>query len=171
MTAVQNPWTVSSKLSERLIISEPTNPWEKTPYNRSVNVRLNSNEGPQQLTNTKTGQNFIIYSAARSDNRNYCLGLLELVGSDPLQLSSWRKNNAGCVFEQNPQAQAYGVGHASFVKSPEDNQDWIVYHGMRDPTNGWSARTIRTQKFTWNGDGTPAFPKPGYGPYHGPTSL
>ncbi|KAF2673999.1 Arabinanase/levansucrase/invertase [Microthyrium microscopicum] len=165
ITKMENPWTVSSTLEERQIISVPTEPWEKTPYNRSINVRLNSNEGPQQLINPKTKQNFVIYSAARSDNRNYCLGQLELVGKDPLQLSSWVKNNASCVFEQNPEESAYGVGHASFVKSPDGAEDWIVYHGMKDPINGWSARTIRAQKFAWNTDGTPAFPKPGYGPY------
>lgn len=166
---VENPYIVSSTLSERKIISSPTNAWEKTPYNRTINDRLSSNEGPQQLTNPSTGQQFIIYSAARSDNRNYCLGQLELVGSDPMDLASWKKNNDGCIFYQNPQEEAFGVGHASFVRSPDGSEDWIVYHGMRDPTNGWSARTIRTQKFGWNGDGSPKFPQPGYGPYTTPS--
>lgn len=166
---VENPYIVSSTLSERKIISSPTNAWEKTPYNRTINDRLSSNEGPQQLTNPSTGQQFIIYSAARSDNRNYCLGQLELVGSDPMDFASWKKNNDGCIFYQNPQEEAFGVGHASFVKSPDGSEDWIVYHGMRDPTNGWSARTIRTQKFGWNGDGSPKFPQPGYGPYTTPS--
>ena len=52
-----------------------------------VNYRLASNEGPEQLVNQKTGQQFVIYSAARSDNRNYCLGQLELVGDDPMNPS------------------------------------------------------------------------------------
>ncbi|KAH7115151.1 alpha-N-arab-like proteininofuranosidase [Dendryphion nanum] len=165
ITKMSNPWTVSSNFSERQIISRPTNPWEKTPYGRPFNDRLSSNEAPQQLTNPKTGQTFIIYSAARSDNRNYCLGQLELVGDDPLNVQDWRKNNDGCVFYQNSKEEAYGVGHASFVHSPDGSEDWIVYHGMRDPSNGWGARTIRTQEFTWNDDGTPKFPRPGYGPY------
>jgi len=76
-------------------------------------VRLSSNEGPEQLNNPKTGQQFIIYSAARSDNRNYCLGQLELVGEDPMNNQDWRKNNEGCVFYQNALTNAYGVGHAS----------------------------------------------------------
>lgn len=169
ITALSNPWTVSSNFSERQIISVPDNAWEKTPYGRSSNVRLSSNEGPQQLINEATGQNFLIYSAARSDNRNYCLGQLELVGNDPMNPEDWKKNNEGCVFYQNPMEQAYGVGHASFVKSPDGMQDWIVYHGMRDPTNGWSARTIRAQQFGWNEDGSPRFPRPGYGPYPVPS--
>lgn len=165
ISQMSDPWTVSSPLSQRRTISRPTNAWEKTPYGRAINDRLSSNEGPQQLVNPNTGQQFVIYSAARSDNRNYCLGQLELIGKDPMDPAAWQKHEEGCVFYQNPDGSAYGVGHASFVKSPDGSEDWIVYHGMLDPTNGWSARTIRTQKYTWGSDGAPVFPRPGYGPY------
>lgn len=166
---MSDPWTVVSNVTERQILSVPENAWEKTPYGRAENYRLSSNEGPEQLVNPQTGQQFIIYSAARSDNRNYCLGQLELIGEDPMLSQSWRKNNEGCVFYQNALEEAYGVGHASFTKSPDGTEDWIVYHGMRNYNSGWSARTIRAQKFTWNGDGTPNFPRPGYGPYPVPS--
>lgn len=55
--------------------------------------------------------------------------------------------------------KAYGVGHASFTTSQDGKENWIVYHGMEDPFAGWNARTIRTQQFTWNSDGTPNFPR------------
>ena len=87
ITKMSNPWTVTSNLTSRQIISVPSNPWERTPYGRMVNYRLASNEGPEQLVNPKTGQQFVIYSAARSDNRNYCLGQLELIGLDPMNPS------------------------------------------------------------------------------------
>ena len=150
---------MNSTLAQRAIISKPDQPWEKTPYNRTVNVRLSSNEGPEQLVNPKTGQNFIIYSAARSDDRDYCLGQLELVGEDPMCPSDWRKNEARCVFHQDANNEAYGVGHASFTNSPDGTQDWIVYHGMRDFEIGWADRTIRTQEFGCKSDGTPDFPR------------
>jgi len=169
ITKMSDPWTVESNFTQRQILSVPDQSWEKTPYGRMQNVRLSSNEGPEQLTNPKTGQQFIIYSAARSDNRNYCLGQLELVGDDPMNNQDWRKHTEGCVFYQNALENAYGVGHASFTTSPDGTEDWIVYHGMEDPYTGWSARSIRTQKFTWNADGTPAFPRPGYGPYAVPS--
>ncbi|GAM85845.1 hypothetical protein ANO11243_038530 [Dothideomycetidae sp. 11243] len=168
ITKLSNPWTVESNFTQRTILSVPSNPWEQNPYGRPATMnsqRLSSNEGPQQLTNPETGQQFVIYSAARSDNPNYCLGQLELVGADPMNQQDWRKRDAGCVFYQNPQEEVYGVGHASFTKSPDGSEDWIVYHGMRNPWNGWTARTIRAQKFTWNSDGSPSFPRPGYGPY------
>lgn len=75
----------------------------------------------------------------------------------------------GCVFYQNKREHAVGVGHASFVKSPDLTEWWIVYHGMYDPTNGWQERNLRAQKFTWNQDGSPKFPRPGYGPYAVPS--
>ena len=90
ITKMSNPWTVTSNLTARQIISVPSNPWERTPYGRMVNYRLASNEGPEQLVNPKTGQQFVIYSAARSDNRNYCLGQLELVGDDPMNPSEFK---------------------------------------------------------------------------------
>lgn len=70
------------------------------------------------------------------------------------------------VFYKNDLVAASGVGHASFVKSPDNTQSFIVYHGMQDPFLGWEARTIRTQQFTWDQmTGAPNFPRPGYGPY------
>lgn len=165
ITKLANPYTVASPFSARQIISTPTYPWEKTPFGRASNDRLASNEGPQQLVNPTTNQHFLIYSAARSDNRNYCLAQLELVGSDPMNPADWRKYPEP-VFYQNPAGSAYGVGHASFTTSPDGTESWVVYHGMQDPVNGWGARTIRTQKFEWNqDDGSPRFPRPGYGPY------
>ncbi|CAN9329757.1 unnamed protein product [Alternaria alternata] len=168
ITKLSDPLTTVSPFSERQIISVPEYAWEKTPFGRASNDRLSSNEGPQQLINPVTNQTFLIYSAARSDNRNYCLGQLELVGDDPMNPSDWRKHPYP-VFYQNPSKKAYGVGHASFTTSPDGTEDWIVYHGMEDPTNGWSARTIRAQKFGWKEDGSPDFPKPGYGPYEVPS--
>ena len=141
----------------------------KDSYGRTVNDRLSSNEGPQQLTNPHTGQQFLIYSAARSDNRNYCLGQLELTGQDPMNPASWTKFTRGCIFQENPAAQVYGVGHASFTTSPDDKENWIIYHGMHDFEQGWDARSIRTQHFTWNKDGSPRFPKPAVGPFAFPS--
>lgn len=169
ISRMSDPWTVSSPESERQVISRPDQPWEKTPYNRTVNVRLSSNEAPQQLTNPTTGQQFLIYSAARSDNRNYCLGQLELTGDDPMDPAAWDKHTEECVFYENPDEHVYGVGHASFTTSPDGSEEWIVYHGMKDYETGWSARTIRAQRYTWNEDGTPNFPRPGMGPFSVPS--
>lgn len=172
ISPLADPWTLASP-PRRSVISVPDQPWEKTPYNRSINVRLSSNEGPQQLTNPATNQTHLIYSAARSDNRNYCLGRLTFVGAgDPLDPASWQKYTPSCVFAENPAEEVYGVGHASFTTSPDGSEHWIVYHGMHDYLQGWSDRTIRAQKFTFDGadgDGLPVFPTPGMGPFPVPS--
>lgn len=165
ITHMTDPWTVDTNFTDRRIISVPNEPWERVPYGRP-DTRLATNEGPQQLVNPTTGQNFVIYSAARVDTPFYCLGLLELVGNDPMQYQSWRKHRDGCVFHQNTVAGVYGTGHASFTTSPDGSEDYVVYHAQTtpDPTANLY-RTMRAQKFTWNADGTPNFPLAENGPF------
>lgn len=67
ITKMESPWTVSSNFSERQILSVPSNPWERTPYGRMVNYRLSSNEGPEQLNNPQTGQQFVSDRTAVAD--------------------------------------------------------------------------------------------------------
>jgi GH43 family beta-xylosidase len=84
ITQMENPWTVGSNSSDSRMISVPNEPWEQVPYGRLV--RLATNEGPEQLVNPKTGQNFMVYSAARVSTPFFFffLGMLELVGNDPM---------------------------------------------------------------------------------------
>lgn len=168
ITHLNNPWNVSSSLTQRRMISVPDQAWEQVPYGRAG--RLSTNEGPQQLTNPKTGQNFIIYSAARVNTPFYCLGMLELMGDDPMNYQDWRKHREGCVFHQNPDAGIFGTGHASYTTSPDGSENYVVYHAQTtdDPTPDLY-RTVRTQKFTWNEDGTPNFPKALNGPFPVPS--
>lgn len=169
ITHMSNPWTVDSSLTGRRIISVPNEPWERVPYGRP-DTRLATNEGPQQLVNPATGQVFVVYSAARVNTPFYCLGLLELVGSDPMEYQSWRKYRDGCVFHQNTRAGVYATGHASFTSSPDGEEDYVVYHAMttaEPPADIY--RTVRAQRFTWNSDGTPNFPLAGNGPFPVPS--
>lgn len=48
------------------------------------------------------------------------------------------------------------MGHCSFVKSPDETEDWIVYHSKKSTTPGWE-RDVRMQPFRWKADGTPDF--------------
>ncbi|KAI1843583.1 hypothetical protein JX266_010216 [Neoarthrinium moseri] len=167
ITKMSDPWTVSSDFSERRMISVPDQPWEQVPYGRPI--RLATNEGPQQLVNPKTGQNFVIYSAARVNTPFYCLGMLELVGNDPMEYQSWKKHTEGCVFHQNTKAGIYGTGHASYTTSPDGSEDYMVYHAQTTPNPAADLyRTARIQKFSWNDDGTPKFPLAENGPFDVP---
>lgn len=155
---MSNPYTISSNFTDRQILSVPSKPCERTAYGAPFNDRLTTNKGPQQRTNPRTGQIFIVYSAGRSDNRNYCLGQLELVGDDPMNVQDWRKNDARCVIYRNPSNRTYGVGHAIFTTSPDGNEGWVVYHDTENATKGRTARTIRAQRVGWNADESLRFP-------------
>lgn len=132
---MSNPWTISG---ERVEISQPEYLWE-------LNGNPQINEGPQALY--KDGVTHIIYSASGSWTDDYCLGQLTLTGDNILDKASWTKKDEP-VFKKTD--YVFGPGHASFVKSPDGKEDWIVYHAARAKGSGWD-RNIRIQKFTWNG--------------------
>lgn len=141
-----NPWTLATPTT---MITKPEFSWE-----------LNGgpvNEGPEILKNA-TGKVFMIYSASGCWTDDYALGMLALKdGTDPLQASSWIKSTQP-VFSKAPQNNAFGPGHNAFFKSPNDAEDWIIYHANTSSGQGCGvARNIRIQKFTWNSDGTPDF--------------
>jgi GH43 family beta-xylosidase len=80
--------------------------------------------------------------------------MLQLINRDSniLNPKNWKKT--GPVFEGNE--KVFGVGHVSFVKSPDETEDWIIYHSKKDTVPGWN-RDVRMQPYTWNADGTPNF--------------
>ncbi|MDT5121983.1 MAG: hypothetical protein QOC96_1465 [Acidobacteriota bacterium] len=141
---MSNPWTVTA---ERTLISSPTNAWEK--------IGWSVNEGPEVLQ--KGGNIFIVYSASGGSTPDYCLGMLINRNGNVLDPQSWTKS-PGCVFAKTN--QVFGPGHNSFVKSPDQTEDWIVYHARNTPLQTWSGRTTRAQKYTWNADNTPNFGAP-----------
>ena len=144
---MSNPWTIATN---RVKISSPTESWE-------IEGDLPIQEGQEFLMH---GDNvFIVYSAAQSYLPTYKLALLRLTqGADPLLAASWTKS--GPVFTGRPELGVYGVGHASFTKSPDGAEDWIVYHAKSASAPGWDDRRIRMQKFGWNANGTPNFGAP-----------
>lgn len=138
---MSDPVSVRSK---RVKISGPEENWE-------TGGPLDLQEGPAILIHGN--DLFIIYSCRESWTIDYRLGQLRLKdkGSDPLLVSSWVKS--GPVF-QGP----FGVGHCSFVKSPDGREDWIAYHSKKEASEGWN-RDVRLQPFGWKPDGSPDFGK------------
>src|SRR5581483_6684222 len=120
-------WTISG---DRTLISSPTNSWEQNG--------LPINEGPEVLT--KDGTVNIIYSASGYWTNQYALGQLTLTGRNPALASSWTKQTSGPVFA--PTTNVPGVGHASFTKSPDGGQDWIVYHAHNTPGTFTGTRDV-----------------------------
>jgi len=143
-----NPWTLQVPT---VMLSKPQLSWE-------INGPVN--EGPEILKNN-SGKIFLIYSASGCWTDDYALGMLNLKdGGDPLVLSDWTKSQQP-VFTKKPANNAFAPGHASFFKSPDGNEDWIIYHANNNSGDGCAdKRNIRIQKFGWNADGTPNFGEP-----------
>ena len=155
---MKNPWTLENK---RVLLSAPELHWEiigdlhDNVYPSHVKV----NEGPVILFNED--KIFLIYSASGCWTDSYALGMLTAsVDSDPMNADSWKKNKQP-VFKQSKRNSVYGPGHSSFFKSPDGTEDYIMYHANSTPNAGCDdCRSTRTQKFTFNIDGSPNFGKP-----------
>jgi GH43 family beta-xylosidase len=147
---MSDPWTISG---ERVLISTPEYDWEKKGGD-GTSAAPWINEGPTAII--KNGSIHIVYSASGSWTDDYCLGLLTNTNGNVLDPLSWSKKSTP-VFQKT--SEVFGPGHASFVKSPDGTEDWIVYHSARTSGSEWD-RIMRTQKFTWNSDDTPNFGSP-----------
>lgn len=140
--------TVKDYGRDPVLISMPEYQWERRGGPDYVN------EGPEILRNGK--KTMIIYSASGSWTNDYALGQLTLVGGeDVMNSQAWQK--VGAVFQSSN--EVYGPGHASFVKTVDGKEDWIVYHAAKMKGSKWS-RNVRIQPFTWKADGSPDFGQP-----------
>jgi len=154
IATMENPYTISSS---RVQISKPDKNWEL--------LTGKVNEGPAFLRNEKAGKFFVVYSCNGSWTKQYRLGYLELDDkADPLVASNWKKSNNQVFFrcdETSTTDGVNGVGHCCFTTSPDDAEDWIVYHAKKRNDSGWSSgRSTFIKKFTWNENGTPNFGEP-----------
>jgi GH43 family beta-xylosidase len=144
---MENPWTITTNRVR--ICANDDYRWERVGERRSGR---GLNEAPQVLQ--RNGRVFIVYSASASWECCYKLGLIELApDKDPLDARSWRKHPEP-VFKASE--YTWGVGHCSFTRSPDDREDWIVFHAKVDTQPGWN-RAIHLQRFEWDADGRPDF--------------
>lgn len=155
---MKNGYTVSSK---RVKISSPTYEWEKNGDLGATSnpPHVNVNEGPEMLAHGN--KLFLVYSASGCWTDNYALGMLTAnANSDLLNPSSWKKSPEP-VLKASPENGVYAPGHNGFFKSPDDTQDWIIYHANDKPGEGCDGfRSPRIQQFTWREDGSPEFGVP-----------
>ena len=139
---MSNPWTLAT---DRVLISSPQFSWEM--------FGLDINEGPQVLIDD--GNLHIIYSGSAFWTPEYALGRLTYDGSGSLL------DPANWVKEPNPvfskTTEVVGVGHASFTKSPDGTEDWIVFHAHNNPNVFNDDRVVHIQPFDFASDGTPDF--------------
>ncbi|MEM9479916.1 MAG: sulfatase-like hydrolase/transferase [Verrucomicrobiota bacterium] len=126
-------------------------PWEFTEDNGQGR---GLHEGPQVL---KRGERtFLTYSTGASWLPTYKLGLLELVGEDPLNPDAWAKHPKP-VFEST--YTTFGVGHSCFAPSPDGTEWWHIFHSKVRRAPGCQ-RSIFVQPMDFEENGFPIFGKP-----------
>ncbi len=147
---MENPWTISG---DRVRLCDNCAfPWERVA--ESLRER-GLHEGPQALQ--RDGRTFIVYSCSGSWEPSYKLGMIWLEpDADPLDATAWKRLNRPAMAGTE---QVLGVGHCSFVRSPDMSEDWIIYHSKIDREHGWK-RAVWMQPFTWAADGLPDFGRP-----------
>lgn len=117
-------------------------PWEFTKYTTDSPTNDQGrglNEAPQIFQ--AQGRTFVTFSCGASWLPTYKLGILELMGDDPLKPNAWKKR-ATPVFTGND--STIGVGHSCFVNSLDNSERWHIYHAKRDRDAGWR-RTVFVQ--------------------------
>jgi GH43 family beta-xylosidase len=134
----------------RVVLSSPFDyAWER--------VRVNSeglDEAPQVVVHD--GRTFVLFSCSSALLPSYKLGLLELVGDDPLDRAAWHKHPEP-VFTSS--ADTFGVGHASCIASPDGAQWWLAYHAKINRKTNFK-RVLHVQPMSWGADGMPVFGAP-----------
>ncbi len=68
---------------------------------------------------------FIVYSGNGCWSDDYVLGILGLVGEDPLSANSWLKDDEPLIVKENGN---FGPGHVTFFTSPDGSEFWIYGH-------------------------------------------
>jgi GH43 family beta-xylosidase len=151
---MSNPWSIDSP---RALISKPTYPWEE--HGNLPGRHVSVNEGPEFISHGN--KMFIAFSASGCWTDFYTLGVLEAsIDADPLNAKNWTKVDHPFL-STDPNSPAFGPGHNGFFKSPNGQEDWIIYHANPAPGEGCkNFRSPRIQRFTWNELGRPHFGRP-----------
>jgi GH43 family beta-xylosidase len=155
---MKDPWTIEG---DRVLLSKPELDWETNGDlgERNDPPHVKVNEGPQIL---KHGNKlFLIYSASGCWTDHYALGMLTASdNADMMDPSAWRKSPQP-VFKGSPANEVFAPGHNCFFKSPDGQEDWILYHANSKPGQGCGGfRSPRAQQFFWKHDGSPDFGEP-----------
>ena len=118
---------------ERVMLSRPEYDWEKAGGVGRIGELPFINEGPYCFS--EQGRTFIAYSGAGSWCKDYCIGILELVGDDPMNAANWKKWEEPVLGHNN---DFFGMGHPSIIE--EDKS--IFFHAWRSGEGNVSWNTV-----------------------------
>lgn len=135
-------------------VARATYPWEMTPP-YTGNRRIN--EGPFFFDHA--GRTFCVYSFNGCWSDAYGLGVMELMGDDPMNAGAWVKDDRPWLTQT---LDLHAPGHASFFRSPDGKELYIAYHAVteRNPQNSEMPRHCCVQKVYFDKTGFPHAGKP-----------
>lgn len=136
--------------------------WERTEDNKHgvnegptfISIPLSPFSSSSSSPSISYGFHGIVYSANGSWTSDYRLGVLQLVGADPLQMSSWRKRENPLLISDRTYGGPFGPGHASFIvpepatgASGTADKIYCIYHATEFEHQGWDNRKARVLGF------------------------
>lgn len=146
ISELENPWTMVGKVGYFLV---PTLSWEKGGATYSgTTIYPEVVEGATAVYGPN-GEVYLVYSGSGYWTTEYKLGLLTLVGDDPLEYDSWQKSSEP-IFSKS--SGINGCGHASYTVSPDGKTLWICYHAYTG-TDTSSKRFVFLEPYTVSADG------------------
>lgn len=134
---MKNPWTLEG---EEITLARPTYDWEK--YVDNVN------EGAAVVE--RNGKVYFAYSASSYTHDNYAVGLswANLAQSVENE-AAWNKHPEP-IMKRSDENGSYSTGSPLFLKSEDDTEDWITYHGIPTHSQGGKNREVRAQRINWD---------------------
>jgi GH43 family beta-xylosidase/uncharacterized protein YjdB len=137
---MENPWTLTGP---ECTVARPTYDWELHGDNVNEGCALVEHEGKV----------YFAYSASSFTNDNYCVGLSVCdLSTDVMDENNWKKSSTP-IMSRSDENSSFGPGSPLFVKSPDETEDWLIYHG--GPIGGQTStdRRVRAQIINWTDDG------------------
>ncbi|WNS46812.1 CBM35 domain-containing protein [Paenibacillus sp. MMS20-IR301] len=134
---MKNPWTLEGPEG---MVATPVYDWEKHGDN--------INEGAAVVE--RNGKIYFAYSASSFMNDNYSVGVsVADAASDVMDAKSWVKHPEPAM-TRSDENSSYGPGSPLFLKSEDNTEDWILYHGIPTHGQGGGNRGIRAQRIHWD---------------------
>ncbi len=129
-------------IGEPQLMTQPELAWE------TVSGDYRWNEGPEVLKHEE--QYYLVYSANFYDSREYALGYA--VADHPLGPYTKLADNQ-ILYAEADWDHVSGTGHNSFAFSPDESEQYVVYHSHINPMGG-GVRQLNLDKMGFRSDGT-----------------
>jgi len=133
----------SKPLHEQILCLYPNQGWEGPE-----SMKARSNEGMTVFKNN--GVYYMTYSGNHYADSNYGVGFA--VCDRPLGM--WVKYKDNPILKQDTSIGVSGPGHNSIIKSPDQQEWFIIYHSHANPEKPGGKRILNIDRLVFNCDST-----------------